>query len=142
MSLATRIGPQPTYLIRTKHHHPPTYFGTNFQRVGRSSVFAFGSHAFATRVAQGLEAYRRATGDFPVVSTETLELGGNHDLQELDMLQIDRFDSVQLAALIQGSGVVLCYLRMDHEDEEIHANILYDKGIQRSWIYDMYMYKL
>ncbi len=137
-SLAVRT-PQPAYLIRTKHHQPPTYFGTTFERVGRSSVFAFASRALATRVAQGLEAHRRIAGHFPVISAEALELGDSHELHDLDMLQVERFDPEDLAALIGGSGVVLCYLRMDDEDEEIHANIVYDRLIQRTWIHDLYM---
>lgn len=139
MSLASRIGPSPTYVIRTKHHdNPRTYFGASFERAGRSSVFAFASRTLATQVAQGLEAYRRSSGHFPPMCTETLELGIPDDLQDLDMLEIEEMDAPRLAALVEGSGVVICYMRMDDEDEDLHAHVVYDKRITRTWIDDMY----
>ena len=133
--------PQPTYVIRTKHHTPPTYFGATFEGLGRSGVFAFATRSFATRVAQGLESHRRAAGRFPVLvgaERERLELGEDQELGSLDMLDVQEMDAHALHALVEGSGVVVCYMRMDGEEEDIHAHVVYDKQIQRTWIHDVY----
>lgn len=136
------LGAGPAFLIRTKHHAPPTYYGANFERLGRSSVFAFSTRGFATRVAQGLEAHRRVTGHFPEITAESLELGDDTELHALDMLEIEELSAARLSSLVEGSGVVLCYVRMDGAadttSDTVHAQIVYDKKITRTWLHDVW----
>lgn len=135
--------PKQAFLIRTKTHRPPTYFGAAMDRVGRSGIFAFASHSFALRVAQGLEAHRRVSGDFPSVSTtDGIELSPHDDdLRPLDMLEIDKVEGAQLRRLVGGSGVVVCYMRLDQEEEAIQASILFDTGVKRAWLHALYTRK-
>jgi len=136
MVVVMSLIPRPAFLIRTKHHAPPTYVGAAFERVGRSSVFAFSSRAFAAQVARGLENHRKLTGSYPSVTEDGLQLedGG----ESLDTLEILEVDDHGLRGLVEGSGVAVCYMRLDAEDDDIHAAVVYDKKIQRTWIHDLY----
>ncbi len=131
--------PGPAFLIRTKHHSPPTWVGSGFESRGSSSVFAFASRALARRVAQGLEAHRRAAGHFPsVVEGNALQLGPDEELREPDLLEIQELDAAGLAALVEGSGVAVCYMREDATEDRIRASVVRGTTIRRAWIHDMY----
>lgn len=127
----------PAYVVRTRHHSPPTYVGAVYEQ--RSTLFAFSSHRLAARVAHGLESQRRSSGAFPVLSLDGLRVDEDAKAGEtLEHLDVQELNPHELWALVEGSGVVVCFMRLDDEESDINAHIVYDKKIQRTWIYDLY----
>jgi hypothetical protein len=128
--------PDKSFVLRTRHV-PPTYVGATFERAGRSSVFAFSSRRFAARVGHGLESQRRQLGHFPSIAEQDIQLDALDERHPLDHLDIVELDAIEMRALVAGSGVVLCYIRMD-DDGDVRGAVLYDKRIQRTWIHGLY----
>lgn len=126
----------PAFVVRTRHHSPPTYVGATFEQ--RSAVFAFNSRRLAARVAHGIEKHRRASGAFPVLTLDGMTLDDVDAPDALEHLDIVQLEPYELEVLVSGSGVIVCYMRLDDEESDIHAHIVYDRKIQRTFLWDVF----
>lgn len=139
---------QPLYLITTSHGPTPTYFGAVPPAHASSSppppgidpvttVFAFKDRALAVDVAQGLEMYKQATGAYPPMDCEELDLtcydgGGAELLRELDI----RETSVpEVLRLVSGSGLAISVMYRDTPNESCRSvDVRPSRGVDRSWL--------
>lgn len=129
-TLAGRLGAA-SFVIRTRPRAaaPPTYFGAHMDRAARTGVFVFDDESVAVRVARGLETHHRQHGRFPAPAADALHLG---DPGELDLLDVRAVDAAWLAALVDGSGVMLCTVTLSPEGHA-RVDVAQDRPPRRAW---------